>query len=92
MSINARMTWNEGGNTGKRYAWYAEAFDTTTGAEFMAFGHNPEEAMKRLTEQVRKHVADSDTYTEYVYDFEAGFSGSTHERPRLLHGGHRPDR
>ena len=72
MSINARMTWNDGSNAGSHYAWFAEAFDTTTGTEFMAFGANPEEAMSLLTEQVRKHVADSDTYTEYTYNYETG--------------------
>ena len=71
MSINARMTWNED-TVVPAYSWFAEAFDTTTGTEFMAFGHNPEEAMDSLTEQVRKHVADRDNYTEYVYNYETG--------------------
>ena len=71
MSINARMTWNED-TVVPAYSWVAEAFDTETGTNFRAYGANPEEAMDSLTEQVRKHVADSDTYTEYTYNYETG--------------------
>lgn len=71
MSINARMTWNEDAVI-PAYQWVAEAFDTENGAEFLAFGTNPEEAMSLLTEQVRGHVYDSCTYTEYTYNYETG--------------------
>ena len=71
MSINARMTWNEDA-TFPTHPWVAEAFDTETGTGFRAYGANPEEAMDSLTEQVRKHVADSVLYTEYVYNYETG--------------------
>lgn len=71
MSINARMTWNEDAVI-PACQWVAEAFDTKNGTEFLAFGTNPEEAISLLTEQVRRHVADSDTYTEYTYNYETG--------------------
>lgn len=71
MSINARMAWNEDAVI-PAYQWVAEAFDTETGTDFLAFGANPEEAMSLLTEQVREHVYDACTYTEYAYNYETG--------------------
>lgn len=71
MSINARMTWNEDAVI-PVYSWFAEAFDTETGKDFLSFGANPEDAMSLLTEQVRKHVYDGCTHTEYTYNYETG--------------------